>query len=95
MESGPQPISDLDPSLPSDVDAVITWGEYYKAYFFKGNQVWRYDERDKAVDEGWPLLINQIWTGVPSNLTSAFRWGGKPGNLLVDSYGKVVQTRAM
>ncbi|XP_072033478.1 stromelysin-1-like [Amphiura filiformis] len=76
LESGPHPISLLDPSLPSDVDAVLTWGEWHKTYFFKDDLVWRFDERYHRVDDGWPWLIKEIWTGVPHYLTSAFRWGG-------------------
>ena len=72
QESGPNPITNLDPSIPSDIDAVVTWASYQKTYFFKGELVWRFDEVRKTVDSGWPYRIGRAWRGVPNGVTAAF-----------------------
>lgn len=70
----PKLISELNPELPTNFDAVITYNEYYKTYFFKGDMVWRFDEATKTVDLGWPYRIDEIFFGIPSNLDAAFRY---------------------
>ncbi|XP_038055508.1 matrix metalloproteinase-18-like [Patiria miniata] len=72
QESGPLPITDLDPSLPSDIDAVVSWATTSKTYFFKNDQVWRFDEANQTVDSGWPNPISQVWVGLPNDVTAAW-----------------------
>ena len=72
----PQPISDLDPRLPSNLDAVIGFNQYSKTYFIKGRKVWRFDETQKRVDDGYPINIKKVFPGVPSPVSSAFMHKG-------------------
>ena len=60
--------------LPTNVDAVMTYNEFYKTYFFKGDMVWRFDEGTKTVDVNWPYPIAEIFPGIPANLDAAFRY---------------------
>ncbi|XP_033126750.1 72 kDa type IV collagenase-like [Anneissia japonica] len=70
----PKPISDLSPDLPDRIDAALTWPDYGKTYFFRRNQVWRFDEKRREVDNAYPKLINETWKGVPDNIDSAFSY---------------------
>lgn len=70
----PKPISQLSTDLPTNVDAVMTYNEFYKTYFFKGDMVWRFDEGTKTVDVNWPFPIAEIFPGIPANLDAAFRY---------------------
>ncbi|XP_022102198.1 collagenase 3-like [Acanthaster planci] len=72
LESGPNPITDLDPSLPSDLDAAVSWAVYDKTYFFKDELVWRFDEVTQTVDSGWPYPIQDVWVGLPNKVTAAW-----------------------
>ncbi|KAJ8044142.1 Matrix metalloproteinase-14 [Holothuria leucospilota] len=73
LESGPTPIRDLNPDLPTDIDTVLSWQQYGKTYFFKGTQVWRFDEKTQHVEtDGWPYDISGVWRGVPHNITASF-----------------------
>ncbi|XP_033102154.1 matrix metalloproteinase-17-like [Anneissia japonica] len=78
LMEGPLPISSLTVSsstiLPTNIDAVLTFGEYYKTYFFKDDLVWRYDEKRREVDFGYPLPISLVFKGIPSDLSAAFRY---------------------
>ncbi len=71
-ESGPTPITNIDPSLPSNIDAVVTWAADKKTYLFKGELVWRFDELTRSVDPGWPYRIDEVWRGVPNGVNAAF-----------------------
>ncbi|XP_033628426.1 stromelysin-3-like [Asterias rubens] len=71
-ESGPTPITNIDPSLPSNIDAVVTWAADKKTYIFKDELVWRYDELTRSVDPDWPYRIDEVWRGVPNGVAAAF-----------------------
>ena len=42
-------------------------------FFFKGNSYWRYNERLKKVDVGYPRSLG-AWGGVPVDVDAAFVW---------------------
>ncbi|XP_071963596.1 neutrophil collagenase-like [Antedon mediterranea] len=68
-----QPISTRYPRIPhSGIDAVMTIPKTKKTYFFKGPFVWRFDERLKRVDRGYPTTTLKLWKGAPARVTSAF-----------------------
>lgn len=35
-----------------------------------GNQIWRYNEQNKNLDDNYPMSINR-WRGIPANIDSA------------------------
>ena len=43
-----------------------------KTFFFKGSYVWCYDERRKQFDYE-RVLIDDVFSGLPSKLTGAFQ----------------------
>ena len=58
LEEGPGDIRQIGlPSSLSDPDAAFVWGGNKKTYFFKGNNYWRYNEFNKAVDKNYPKSI--------------------------------------
>ncbi|XP_071946545.1 collagenase 3-like [Antedon mediterranea] len=75
---GPLSISSLtrpdEPSLPNNIDAVLTYYEFRTTYFFKGDLVWQYDEERKAIAPGFPTIIGDRFKGVPNHLTAAYRY---------------------
>ena len=68
----PQPDIRFGSELPSNLDAVIGFNHYSKTYFIKGRKVWRFDETQKRVDDGYPINIKKVFPGVPSPVSSAF-----------------------
>ncbi|XP_075712200.1 matrix metalloproteinase-21-like [Rhinoderma darwinii] len=77
----PLPIKTGWKGLPqNNIDAYVhvwTWN-IDAQYFFKGNQVWRYDpEKDMAYTEDWkknkyPQLISDVFPGAPSPVDAVF-----------------------
>ena len=58
LEEGPREITRFGlPSSLTDPDAAFVWGGNGKTYFFKGNNYWRYNEFNKAVDKNYPKSI--------------------------------------
>ncbi|XP_037673031.1 matrix metalloproteinase-17 isoform X2 [Choloepus didactylus] len=71
-EGYPRPISDF--SLPpGGVDAAFSWAHNDKTYFFKDRLYWRYDDRTRRMDPGYPAQ-SPLWRGVPSTLDDAMCW---------------------
>lgn len=73
MEEGyPRPISDF--GLPPDgVDAAFVWPHDHKTYFFRERRYWRYDERRRQMDPGFPK-DSAGWAGLPPLLDAAMSW---------------------
>ena len=69
----PKRISQGWPGVPDDIDAAFT-GIHGDSYFFKGDQVYKFDNGIDQVANGFPVSINQVFAGVPNNIDSAFRW---------------------
>ncbi len=66
----PGPMSDF--GLPDKIDAAMILKYYNKTYFFKKDQVWRYDEFNKSIDTGYPHDSLDVWEGIPSPVHAAF-----------------------
>lgn len=67
VEQGyPRPIREFGLHLDS-VDAAFIWAHNGKTYFFKGDEFWRFDERRRKMDLGYPKKVG-LWKGVPPNL---------------------------
>ena len=45
------------------LDAAVLW-DNGKAYFFKGDEYWRYDVKADKVDDGFPAAIKEQWQGL-------------------------------
>ena len=43
-------------------------------YFFKGEQVYKYNSKSKKISTGYPKLISDVFPGVPSNIDAVFVW---------------------
>lgn len=73
MEEGsPRPISDF--GLPPDgVDAAFVRPHDHKTYFFRERRYWRYDERLRQMDPGYPK-DGALWKGLPPGLDAAMSW---------------------
>ena len=56
------------------IDAALTFGRYKNTYFFVGDEYWRYNEKYKSMDAGYPKKISSVWKGVPSNVDAAITW---------------------
>ena len=56
------------------IDAALIFGPYRNTYFFVGDEYWRYNERYRSMDPGYPKKISSVWRGVPSNLDAAITW---------------------
>ncbi|XP_071848693.1 neutrophil collagenase-like [Apostichopus japonicus] len=82
----PKLIANLSSDLPGNLQAAATWGEYNKVYFFKRGRVYRYDEFEKKVDEGYPYPIDSVFPGVPKGLDGAFRYNDKMAYFVKGKY---------
>ncbi|KAM5238813.1 matrix metalloproteinase-17 [Ctenodactylus gundi] len=71
-EGYPRPISDFG-LPPGGVDAAFCWAHSDRTYFFKDQLYWRYDDRTRRMDPGYPAQ-GPPWRGVPSRLDDAMRW---------------------
>jgi hypothetical protein len=56
-------------------DAVFTYGYDKKTYFFKGNMVYKYNDKKMEILPNYPKQINDIFKGVPDNINAVFTWG--------------------
>ncbi|XP_038065981.1 matrix metalloproteinase-24-like [Patiria miniata] len=70
MPGYPRPVAEL--GLPSGLDAALAFNSA-KTYFFKKNQMWRFDENRQAVDIGYPKKFRRVFKGLPKRVLSAFR----------------------
>ena len=62
------------PPYIKKVDAALIYGPYKNTYFFTGKYYWRYNERKRRMDPGYPKQIRSIWKGVPVNVDAAVTW---------------------
>uniref|UniRef100_A0A8D2ZL79 Collagenase 3 n=1 Tax=Scophthalmus maximus TaxID=52904 RepID=A0A8D2ZL79_SCOMX len=58
------------------VDAAVHIGEYGKTVFFTGEFYYRFDERKRQMDPGFPRLIQTDWPGIPRRVDAAFKLQG-------------------
>ena len=83
LEEGPRDISKY--GLPSDLqnpDAAFVWAGNKKTYFFKGINYWRYNEKNAAVDAGYPRPIS-VWGKKPARMLRCWL-GSLPCSRLVE-----------
>ena len=69
---------DAPAAAPLHFDAVALWSEE-KAYFFSGDQYYRYDVEADTVDQGYPRKIAGNWPGI---------WGDGLDAVIVRDTGK-------
>lgn len=68
------PRSVADYGLTTGVDSVLNLREYNKTYFFKDDQVWRFDENTHSMDAGYPHLTTSVFTGIVPPISSSFQY---------------------
>ena len=56
-------------------DAAFTYGYDKKTYFFKGDLVYKYDDKNMKLAPGFPQKISRVFKGVPDNINAVFTWG--------------------
>lgn len=55
------------------MDAAVSFPGNRQTYFFKGNQYWKYDQKNKALVPGYPKPIRLFWRGLPDNIDAALQ----------------------
>ena len=55
-------------------DAAFTYGYDKKTYFFKGDLVYKYDDKNMRLESGFPKTISRIFKGVPNGINAVFTW---------------------
>ena len=58
--------------LPKSLTGAIHVSWEGKTYFFKGTEVFVFDEQTRRVDPGYPRLISDVFPGIPSKIIAAF-----------------------
>lgn len=56
--------------IPDKFDAACNAGNG-KSYFFTGSQYWRWDNKTRMIDAGYPKQISGGWSGIPNDLDAA------------------------
>ncbi|KAM4828209.1 macrophage metalloelastase [Thomomys bottae] len=64
------------PKSVKKVDAALFNPLYYKAYFFVGNQYWRYDMRRQFMEPAYPKLISTGFPGLENKMDAVFYFKG-------------------
>ena len=57
-----------------NMDAVFTWKKNGRTYIFKGSQYWRYNEKTRTMDKGYPKNIQTGWPDLPNDIDAAVTW---------------------
>ncbi|KAM5245966.1 LOW QUALITY PROTEIN: matrix metalloproteinase-27-like [Ctenodactylus gundi] len=71
----PRAISDYGfPSTVYAIDAAVSYRE--KTFFFVNNQYWRYDNRRRSMDPGYPRCISSTFPGIGNSVDAAFEKDG-------------------
>ncbi|XP_040902131.1 matrilysin [Toxotes jaculatrix] len=58
------------------IDAAVHVSEYGKTFFFTGEFYYRYDERKRRMDPGFPRLIQTDWPEIPRRVDAVFKLHG-------------------
>uniref|UniRef100_A0A669DZR7 interstitial collagenase n=1 Tax=Oreochromis niloticus TaxID=8128 RepID=A0A669DZR7_ORENI len=64
------------PKAVRKVDAALHDVNSGKTLFFVGNSYFSYDESRKTMEQGYPRLVNQAFTGLTRRVTAAFQHKG-------------------
>lgn len=74
--AGPKDINEYGlPIHLKRIDAAFTWGANGHTYFFKGHRYWRYNEKMKRIDPGYPRDISESWGSVSYPVDAAMTGG--------------------
>lgn len=60
------------PDFVKKIDAAVFNPLFNKTYFFVDNQYWRYDERRKVMDSGYPKLIAMNFPGIGPKIDAVY-----------------------
>ncbi|KAM7086869.1 macrophage metalloelastase [Molossus nigricans] len=60
------------PGFVKKIDAAVFNPLLYKTYFFVDHQYWRYDERKRLMDPGYPKLIVAHFLGIEPKIDAVF-----------------------
>ena len=55
-------------------DAAFTYGHDNKTYFFNGGNVFKYNDKQMKIEDGYPKPIKEVFKGVPTNIDAVFTW---------------------
>ncbi|XP_054729218.1 matrix metalloproteinase-14-like [Anastrepha obliqua] len=66
IEDSPLPIANLI-SYVSNIDAVMMWPKNNRTYIFSGTKFWRFDDRLRKLDDGYPKSMSR-WPGIPNHI---------------------------
>ena len=88
----PRPVKEL--GLPNAIDAAVPIGSR-KTFFFKKSLVWRYDEKKKEMDKGFPKPIKQVFQGLPRRIRIAFAHNDGRIDGILSWAGRSIQTNSM
>ncbi|XP_004626204.1 interstitial collagenase [Octodon degus] len=64
------------PRTVKKIDAAASDEYTGKTYFFVADQYWRYDERQRSMDEGYPKMIADDFPGIGDKIDAAFYKNG-------------------
>ena len=62
------------PDYIKKLDAAVIFGKRRNTYFFAGHYYWRFNERFRTFDKGYPKKIRAIWKGAPIYMDAALTW---------------------
>ena len=55
-------------------NAAFTYGHDSKTYFFNGGNVFKYNDKQMKIEDGYPKPIDEVFKGVPANIDAVFTW---------------------
>ena len=55
--------------------AGFTYNHDKKTYFFRGSEVYLYNDKKMKIEDGYPKNISEVFNGVPDNIDAVFSWG--------------------
>lgn len=58
--------------IPEKIDGMFVWSDKY-LYVFSGKDYYLFDQKTKALVQGYPQKITSFWKGVPNNIDAVFR----------------------
>ena len=61
--------------LEKSYSAGFTYKYDKKTYFFKGSDVFLYDDSKRRIANGFPKKIDEVFKGIPGNIDAVFTWG--------------------
>ena len=69
---GQGPLRLVFPSRVKKIDAVFNAVFNGRTYFFSGTEYWRYDNKNRRFDAGYPKNIKKFWGGLPATVDAAY-----------------------